>query len=72
MRGIKELVGLLFWMDNRSLSTMKAVSDGNRNLSKQKLEILHFLDGNTKNKALVDQAVRPSVARQKSIKNKPE
>lgn len=42
MKGIKDLVGLLFWMDNNNLSTMKAVSDGQRKLSSQKRDILEY------------------------------
>jgi hypothetical protein len=44
MSGIKDLVGLLFWMDNKSMPAMKAVSDGERCLTKQKLEIMQHLN----------------------------
>lgn len=60
MRGIKDLVGLLFWIDNKSLSTMKAVSVGERSLSKQKKEILLFLTGEIKNEPKQDDAIRPN------------
>lgn len=46
MRGIKDLVGLLFWMDNDNLSTMKAVADGQRKLSSQKRDILQYAGRN--------------------------
>lgn len=44
MGGIKDLVGLLFWMDNKSMPAMKAVSNGERSLPKQKLEIMQHLN----------------------------
>lgn len=44
MGGIKDLVGLLFWMDNKSMPAMKAVSNGERSLPKQKIEIMQHLN----------------------------
>lgn len=45
MGGIKELVGLLFWMDNTALPAMKAVQRGERALPKNKIDILQHLQG---------------------------
>ena len=49
MAGIKDLVGLLFWMDNKTMSTMKAVSDGERDLPKNKADILRYIDQKSTN-----------------------
>ena len=44
MAGIKDLMGLLFWMDNSTMPAMKAVSQGERDLSKNKTDILKQLE----------------------------
>ena len=43
MGGMKELVGLLFWMDNKTGSKLKAVQNGERDLPKNKQEIIDYL-----------------------------
>ena len=47
MAGIKDLMGLLFWMDNSTMPAMKAVSKGERDLSKNKTDILKQLEGDS-------------------------
>ena len=44
MGGMKELVGLLFWMDNETMSKLKAVQEGERDLPKNKQEIIEYLN----------------------------
>ena len=48
MGGMKELVGLLFWMDNEKMSKLKAVQSGERDLPKNKQEIIEYLRSQNK------------------------
>lgn len=62
MNGIKDLVGLLFWMDNTNLSTMKAVSNGQRKLSQPKRDILRFAKRDFIPYKEADRSARPGAA----------
>jgi len=44
MRGIKELMGLLYWIDNGSMPALEAVAKGEKKLPKNKMEIIAFLE----------------------------
>lgn len=44
MGGIKELMGLLYWIDNGSMPTLEAVAKGEKSLPKNKMEIIAFLE----------------------------
>lgn len=62
MSAIKELVGLLFWMDNDAMSTMKAVSSGQRNLSSQKRDILQYSQPRFISSKETDESTQPGAA----------
>lgn len=60
MHGIKDLVGLLFWMNNDSLTIMQAVSSGQRKISPQKKDILHYIEGEFEAVQELDLSKRPT------------